>query len=98
MPSGRQEAEVTKAAQLASGFGAVVLGAGLALLFPSWLRNYAIPLLAVGALVHGVGMSLNYRLERRNGPPLWWERVLFWLCWVGLTGMGFWIEVSAARA
>lgn len=87
-----------KAAELASGLGAIVLGAGAALVLPEWLRGYALPLLVVGALVHGVGMTLKYRLESRNGPPLWWEQSMFWLCWVGLAALGLLIAVvSAAR-
>jgi hypothetical protein len=85
-----------KAAELASGLGAIVLGAGAALMLPEWLRTYALPLLAGGALVHGVGMTLKYRLESRDGPPLWWERALFWLCWTGLAALGLWIAVIPA--
>lgn len=85
-----------KGAELASGLGAIVLGAGLALVLPEGLRAYALPLLAGGALVHGVGMTLRYRLEGREGPPLWWERALFWLCWACLAALGLWIAVFAA--
>ncbi len=85
-----------KGAELASGLGAIVLGGGLALVLPSWLRNYALPILAGGALVHGVGMTLKYRLENRDGPPLWWERALFWLCWVCLAALGLWIALFPA--
>lgn len=77
-----------KGAELASGLGAIVLGAGLALVLPEWLRAYGLPLLVGGALVHGVGMTLKYRLEMRDGPPLWWERALFWLCWLCLAALG----------
>jgi hypothetical protein len=85
----------TKGAELASGLGAIVLGAGLALVLPEWLRTYAIPLLVGGALVHGAGMTLKYRLEARGGPPLWWERALFWLCWALLALLGVWIAAAA---
>jgi len=81
----------SKRAELASGLGAIVLGAGLALVLPEWVRAYAIPLLIAGVLVHGVGMTLKYRLEARRGPPLWWERALFWLCWALLAALGLWI-------
>lgn len=54
------------------------------------------PLLVGGVLVHGVGMTLKYRLERRDGQPLWWERVLFWLCWACLAALLVWIVVGLA--
>ena len=84
--------------ELASGLGAVVLGAGLALVLPEWLRTYAIPLLMGGILVHGVGMTLKYRLEARRGPPLWWEQVLLWLCWALLAVLGIWAAGVALAA
>lgn len=93
----RRQSAAAKRAELASGLGAIVLGAGLALVLPEWLRRYALPLMVGGALVHGVGMTLKYRLESRDGPPLWWERALFWGCWACLAGLGVWI-VSAAVA
>ena len=82
-----------KAAELASGLGAVVLGGGLALLVTDVLRGYAIPILVAGILVHGVGMSLKHRLEAAQREPLWWERALFWFCWVCLGLLGAWLLV-----
>lgn len=72
-----------KGAELLSGVGAIVLGAGLGLLAPALMQRYAVTTLAIGVLLHGTGMTLKYRLESRDGPPLWWERLLFWLCWIG---------------
>jgi hypothetical protein len=89
-------AGATKAAELASGLGAIVLGAGLALVLPAWLRDYGVGLLVAGVVVHGAGMTLKYRLEARGGPPLWWERALFWLCWTCLAGLGLWIATGIA--
>ena len=87
-----------KGAELASGLGAIVLGGGLALVLPEWLRAYALQLLIGGVVVHGVGMTLKYRLESRQGPPLWWERALFWLCWLCLAALGLWLVVAFITA
>lgn len=73
-----------------------MLGAGLALVLPEWLRSYALRLLLVGALVHGIGMTLKYRLESREGPPQGWERALFWLCWACLAALGLWMAWHSA--
>ena len=85
-----------KGAELVSGLGAIVLGAGLALVLPDFLGAYAVPLLVGGALVHGVGMTLKYRLESKDGTPSWWEQALFWLCWVCLAGLGIWMALDRA--
>jgi hypothetical protein len=91
----RRPSTATKGAELASGLGAIVLGAGLALVLPLWLRNHAVLLLAAGVAVHGLGMTLKYRLEAREGRPLWWERALFWLCWACLAGLAIWLAIVA---
>lgn len=83
-----------KAAELASGIGAIVLGAGLALLAPEALQRWATPILLVGAVVHGAGMTLKHRLAGSRRQPLWWETFLFWLCWAWLAGLAGWLALS----
>jgi hypothetical protein len=87
---------MVKAAELASTLGATVLGAGLALVVPDAVRDFAVPLLVVGLIVHGAGMTLRRRLESRDGPSSWWEGVLFWLCWALLAALGLWVGVVLA--
>jgi hypothetical protein len=94
----RSRSATAKGAELVCGLGAVVLGAGLALVLPQWLRSYALLLIAGGVITHGLGMTLKYRLEARDGAPLWWERALFWLCWGCLAGLGIWLAAAALSA
>lgn len=76
-----------KAAELAAGLGAGVLGAGLALLAADLLGPFALPILLAGLLVHGAGMTLKHRLESAGRAPLWWENALFWACWIALAAV-----------
>ena len=78
-----------------SALGAGVLGAGLGLLAPERLKGHAAVLLLLGIVVHGVGMTLKYRLEHRASPSLWWERALFWLCWASLLVLPGWLAAVA---
>jgi uncharacterized membrane protein YozB (DUF420 family) len=74
-----------KGAELTSSIGAGVLGAGLALLVAHRLATQAIPILLVGLLMHVRGTFDKHRLEGRAGaPPLWWARLLWWGCCVGV--------------
>ena len=38
-------------------------------------------------------MSLKHRLEAAERGPLWWERALFWFCWVCLGLLAAWLLV-----
>lgn len=80
-----------KRAELVASVGAGLLGAGVALVAPVWLRAHGLALLLAGLALHGAGMTLKYRLESRDGPLLPWERALFWGCWAGLGGILAWV-------
>jgi hypothetical protein len=41
------------------------------LVAPGWLRAYALPLPVIGLAVHGARMTLKYRFESRDSPPVW---------------------------
>ena len=83
-----------RSAELPSGVGAIVLGAGLGLLAPLLLQRYALLLLGAGLLLHGAGMTLKYRLEAGSREPQWWDRTLFWACWVILLATLGWVAIA----
>jgi hypothetical protein len=83
----RRRAATVKLAEVLSVVGAGVLGAGLALLAPEVLRPYVVWLIAVGVLVHGLGMTLKHRAERTQRAMPVWERALFIACWVVLAAL-----------
>ena len=61
-----------KRAELVASIGAGLLGAGVALVAPVWLRAHGLALLLAGLALHGAGMTLKYRLEmpRRAAPAM----------------------------
>ncbi len=78
-----------KLAEVTSGIGAGVLGAGLALLLPAAVAAYALPILILGMLMHGWGMLDKHRLETTHDAPRpRWAEVLYWGCWLALVGLG----------
>ena len=77
-----------KQAELASGMGADVLGAGLGVLLTANLRPYAVAILVVGRSSTGWGMWDKRRLERSAGrDSVWWDTLLYWVYWGALLGL-----------
>lgn len=95
----RAEVSRRKRADVTSGVGAGVLGGGIALLLAQYLTPYAIPLLLVGALLHGWGMFDRHRQDRQAGTDtLRWAEALYWVCWVALFALAVYILASALRS
>jgi hypothetical protein len=59
-----------KQIDLAASTGAGLLGAGVGVLFANWLQPVGILLLVVGVILHGWGMLVRHRLERRGEVEL----------------------------
>ena len=75
-------------AELAGGVGAGALGMGLGVLLASYLRGAGALLLLAGAALHASGMWDKHRIERSaHVRRLWWETLLYWVCWIVLTGV-----------
>jgi hypothetical protein len=72
-----------KRADLLSGLGAIVLGAGIALFAPGRLARFAWFFLIAGGIAHGTGMYMKHRLEAKTRAAIpKWETMLYWICWV----------------
>ena len=85
-------------AELLGSVGAGVLGAGLALLFGEVLANLAVPLLAVGGVVHALAMYQKHHLNTSKGTPgPRWTKWAYWTCWLlllALAGYVWWSRVQ----
>jgi hypothetical protein len=87
-----------KGAELLSGIGAVLLGAGIGLLFSNLLMPYTTPLLVVGLLTHAWGMFNKHRLESGlSVGRLWWMELLYWVCWLALLVLILYLTVNYLR-
>ncbi len=70
-------------AELTSATGALVLGIGLGALLPASVSALAIPVLALGAVMHAWGMYDKHRIEQAaDAPEPLWHRLTYWLCWL----------------
>ena len=81
--TGRSQA---KKADLASGVGAGILGAGVGVLAAPYLGVYAVPLIVLGMVMHAWGMRERHRLDL--AVRLWWSEALYWVCWAILLVIG----------
>ena len=87
-----------KRAEITSSNGAGVLRCGLGLLLVRYLEPYTVPVLVLGALLHGWGMLDKHRIERASlSDRLRWVEVLYWVCWVALALLVAYITGSALQ-
>lgn len=74
-----------KQIELAASAGAGILGAGVGVLLGTWLAGAAVPLVVIGAALHGWGMLARHQAERQAGAALpRWSLALYWSCWIAL--------------
>lgn len=77
-----------KQAELLSSLGAGLAGAGLGAFAAPHLGNWALLVLAAGALLHAWGMYDKHHLEQdleRLAPR--WSRILYLVCWFILAAL-----------
>lgn len=90
----KKHMEKMKSAQLLSTLGVGALGAGIALLLPSFLASYAIPILLIGLASHAVGMfQMHAHEQQSNSPRVWWMNILYWFCWLALAALFLYILI-----
>lgn len=78
-----------KRAELASSFGAGLLGGGLGALAAPYAGDLAVYVLVAGALMHAWGMYDKHSIERDLGrSEALWMKMLYWLCWAVLAVLG----------
>ena len=77
-----------KRAELASSFGAGLLGLGLGAMAAPYIADLALFVLVAGALMHGWGMYDKHATERDLGrPEVVWMKALHLSCWLVLAGL-----------
>ncbi|MFN3727541.1 MAG: hypothetical protein ACK4SZ_14695 [Allosphingosinicella sp.] len=77
-----------KRAELASSFGAGLLGFGLGAMAAPYIADLALYVVVTGALMHGWGMYDKHVTERDLGrPEAVWMKALYWSCWLILAGL-----------
>lgn len=78
-----------KRADLASSFGAGLLGIGLGAMAAVYIADLTMYVVVAGALMHGWGMYDKHSIERDLGrPEALWMKALYWSCWIILAGLG----------
>lgn len=70
-----------KVSELMSGVGALVLGVGIGSYLPLFGRSAAVLVIALGTVLHTVGMWEVHRLEAGTRLPRWTTGVYI-MCWV----------------
>ena len=84
-----------KRADTTSAVGAGVLGVGIGLFLDRFLGAYAVPIVALGLVMHSWGMYDKHRLESgATGSRLWWAEALYWGCWLGLLALGLYAALA----
>lgn len=74
----------SKLLELVSVLGVGIIGFGLGALFVGYFKQYAVPIIGIGVLMHGLSM---YKIHSESKKESSWMKLLYWLCWVILAGL-----------
>jgi hypothetical protein len=81
-----------KIAELTSGIGALVLGIGIGAFFSEKLTSNSVLIMIFGGFSHAWGMYDKNRIEKHlKQVNVWWEKGLYWLCWILLTALSLYL-------
>ncbi|MCX9010729.1 MAG: hypothetical protein OIN66_06355 [Candidatus Methanoperedens sp.] len=94
-----------KLAELASTFGAGVLGFGLGALLVDFVQQYALLIILIGLMMHGWGMYKTHLQNKKEGDhkdstlqikpgEFSWINLLYWLCWIIIIGLAIYVLVK----
>ena len=84
-----------KLAEVTSSVGAGVLGGGIGILLAPWLGGLALPVLAIGLVMHAWGMRDKHTLETGARQPAW-ATALYWACWLILGALALYAIARVA--
>ena len=85
-----------KRAEILGSAGAGILGMGLGAMLSDRVSAVAVPLVALGASMHALGMWQRHRLDLAVGAELpRWSNALYWSCWGALLLVGAYLLIAA---
>lgn len=77
-----------KILELISVLGVGTIGFGLGAFFSYYIKTYALPVILIGVLTHGLAM---YKVHARNKKESLLVKFLYWVCWIIIIGLAIYV-------